>query len=196
MTSIPAMSTESDSDAVGRYQLKVDDFKKMINAGIFQEDDRIELIGGELITMSPIGEEHAWETRQLNHLFSRLVGDKALVDVQNPLILDEHNEPEPDIMLLRYREDFYKTVRPRPADVLLLIEVADTSLNYDKNTKIPLYAQHSIPEVWLVDLQHKTLEIYRQPSADGYRQILIPEHSERIAPEHLSEAEIDVSILW
>ena len=191
-----ALSDQADITNNSRYRLKVSDFNTMSEIGIFNEDDHIELIEGGLITMSPIGKQHAWETRQLNYLFSRLVADKALVDVQNPLILDDYNEPEPDIMLLHYRADFYKTARPRPADVFLLIEVADTSLNYDKNTKIPLYAKYGVPEVWLVDLLHKKLEIHRRPGANGYRQILIPERGEKIAPEQLPDVEINTDILW
>lgn len=179
-----------------RYRLTVSDYHKMIEAGIFQEDNRVELIEGELIQMPPIRPAHAGKSVRLTHLFSRLAEEKALITVQNPVALSQHSEPQPDLALLRPRGDFYETSNPEPADILLLIEIADTSLNYDKKTKIPLYAHHGITEVWLLDLQHRKLEVYRQPGASGYRQILIPDEVEQVSPLLLPELTVQAGQLW
>lgn len=156
------------SEPLIRHKLSVTDYYRMGEAGILHEDDRIELIEGELIDMAPIGSNHAGIVNQLTWLLSSLAGRYALVSPQNPLLLSGHTVPQPDILLLKPRPDFYKTALPEPADVLLLIEVADSSISYDRKTKLPLYARHGIPEVWLVDLNAKQVERYSQPTETGY----------------------------
>ena len=150
------------------YRLTTTDFHRMGEIGIFAEDARIELIEGELIEMAPIGSRHAGIVMQLVRLLTMAVGDRAMVSPQNPLLLEPHSEPEPDVALLRPRADFYKNTLPRPRDVLLLIEVADSTLRYDRDIKIPLYARHGIPEVWLMDLARDAVECHRQPTPTGY----------------------------
>ena len=140
----------------------------MADAGIFSPDVHIELIDGEIFEMSPIGSFHAGITRRLINLFTRLVGDAAIVDAQNPVVIGVHTEPQPDIALLHWREDFYVKSHPQPQDVLLLVEIADTTLDYDRDTKIPLYAKVEIPEVWLIDVSGKHLDVYRQPEQSRY----------------------------
>ena len=167
----------------------------MGEAGILH-DDRVELIEGILIDMAPIGSDHAGKVIRFTTLLSSTFTGRALISTQNPIRLDRHSEPQPDFAILRHRSDFYETSHPEPEDILLLIEVSDTTLRYDREIKIPLYAQHGIPEVWLLDLQHKQLEIYRQPSADGYRQILRPAKDERIAPALLPDTTLAISDLW
>ncbi|MBK1705580.1 Uma2 family endonuclease [Halochromatium glycolicum] len=152
-----------------RHRLCRADYHRMAEAGIFSEDDHIELIDGEVIDMPPIGDEHAGLTTQLNHLVHRSGIKDALVSVQSPLVLGEHSEPEPDLMLLRFRADYYKHAKPRAADVLLLIEVADSSLSYDRSVKLPLYAQHGIAEVWILNLQDRVVEVHRNPDGQHYR---------------------------
>jgi Uma2 family endonuclease len=181
---------------IQRHLLTVDDYHRMGEAGILGEDDRVELIEGELIDMAPIGSDHAGKVIQLNALLSVLLAGRALLSPQNPIRLGEYSEPQPDMTILRLRDDFYRTAHPQPEDVLLLIEVADTTILYDRNVKIPLYARHGIPEVWLIDLQKKYVEIYRQPSSDGYRQILRPAKDERIALSLLPDATILIADLW
>ena len=140
----------------------------MCEAGVFREGDRLELIQGEIIEMSPIGKRHATAVRRLNNLLARRLGeDEALVDAQNPVVLGDISEPQPDLVLLRPRPDFYAE-HPRPEDILLLIEVADTSLAYDREVKIPICARYGVPEVWIADLNGAAVEVYRQPTADGY----------------------------
>lgn len=178
------------------WRLSVDAYHRMIDAGIFGEDDRVELIEGELRAMPPIKAAHAGKNKRLNRLFSRLAADRAVVAVQDPLTLPPHSEPEPDLMLLRQRDDFYEAANPTAADVLLLVEIADTSLCYGRNTKIPLYAAHGITEVWLVDIPHRRVEIYRDPGPEGYRQILLPDEGPTIEPLLLSGVSIRLSDLW
>jgi len=179
-----------------KYPITITHFQKMIEMGIFDENEHIELIDGELIAMAPIGPGHSSQTRKLNRQFSQSVGDLALVDMQNPIVLDDHSEPEPDLALLRPSDDFYKAASPTAKDVLLLVEVADSSLNYDKKTKIPLYARQGIPEVWLINLPDKQVEIYRNPSEEGYRQILLPEKQACISPRLLPEVSIKISDIF
>lgn len=134
-----------------RHLISVDAFHRMGEAGILGPADRVELIDGEIINMSPIGALHAALVARLASTFSQRLGEAAVVWSQNPLRLDDIGEPEPDIAILRPRADFYTTAHPGPTDVLLAIEVADTSLAYDLGTKVPLCARHGIPEVWVID---------------------------------------------
>lgn len=178
-----------------RYPLTTTVYHQLASLGVFNEDARLELIEGDLIAMPPIGERHASQTRRLNQLFSRQVGDVATVDVQNPVALSAYSEPQPDIMLLKPRADFYEQVHPGPADVLLIIEVSDSTLRYDRDTKVPLYARAGIPEVWVVDLLRQRLEVYRCPSSDGYREVRYPALSDGIAPVLLPDLAISVQTL-
>ena len=159
-----------DTDLVlTRHRLNVDDYHRMAEAGILGEDDRVELIGGELIDMAPIGQGHAGIVNALNHALFMAFGGRAIVSVQNPLRLDPLNEPQPDVVILRPREDFYQRgPLPGPADVLLVVEVADSSLRYDRAVKLPLYARAGIGEVWIVDLHRLVVDVHREPGPDGY----------------------------
>lgn len=149
--------------APSRHLISVDAFHRMGEAGILGPGDRVELINGEIIDMSPIGVLHAALVARLASWFSQKLGRAAVVWCQNPLRLDDLSEPEPDIAILRPRADFYTTSHPGPADVLLVIEVADTSLAYDLGTKVPLYARHGIPEVWVIDAATRRTLVFRQP---------------------------------
>ncbi len=156
---------------VAKHLITASEFNHMCEARVFREDDRLELIEGEIIEMSPIGKRHAAAVRRLNNLLARRLGeDEALVDAQNPVVLGDLSEPQPDLALLRPRSDFYAE-HPRPEDILLLIEVADTSLAYDREVKIPTYARHGVPEAWIVALEGAVVEIYRRPAADGYADV-------------------------
>lgn len=149
----------------------ISEYHQMAEKGIFLEDDKIELIKGEIIQMSPIGSRHAAYVRRLTQLFSQKLGQKALISVQNPIDLgDDISEPQPDLAILSYQDDFYLNGHPQPQDILLLIEIADSSLIYDQEVKAPLYATARITELWLVNLIEQRLEIYRQPTANGYQE--------------------------
>lgn len=153
------------------FRVSVTDYHRMGETGILGPDLRTELIDGEIVEMPPIGHPHAGTVKFLANLMKETVGRDAIVAVQDPVWLDDHSEPLPDIALLRPRPDYYRNGHPGPADVLLLVEVADSSLAYDREVKLPRYSRAGIPEVWLVDLAGRRLAIYRQPTADGYSEI-------------------------
>ena len=149
----------------------VADYYRMADAGLFHEDSRVELIQGQIIDMSPIGSPHFGMVNRLNRLLVPLVGVRGLVSVQNPVRLDPGSEPQPDIAILKPRADDYETGAPGPDDVLLLIEVADTSLDFDRNVKVPLYAQSGIVEYWIVNLPERIVEVHREPAGARYVQV-------------------------
>lgn len=153
-----------------RYQFNVAEFYRMADAGILTPDDSVELIEGEIIEMSPTGSPHAACVDRINRLLNRLVGDAAIVRVQSPIRLNDFSEPQPDLALLRPREDFYARAHPTPGDVLLVVEVADTSAGYDRGVKVPLYARSGIREMWLVDLSREKIEVYARPVGGSYQQ--------------------------
>ena len=154
-----------------RHLFDVDDYYRMAEAGILSREDRVELIEGEIVDMAPIGSAHAGTVNRLARLAAKAMAEgSVLVSMQNPLRLDAHSEPQPDLMLLRPRADDYRDSHPTPADVLLLVEVADSTLAYDRGPKLALYARHGVPEVWIVDLGGRVVEICRQPGPDGYAE--------------------------
>jgi len=152
-----------------RHKLDVGAYYRMAEAGILGPRDHVELIGGEIIDMVPIGSAHSGKTIRLTRHFARAVADGlVLVGVQCPLRLDSFNEPEPDLMLLRPRADDYETRHPSAADVLLLVEVADSSLAYDRSVKVPLYASFGIPELWIVDVTNRAVEVLTEPRGNAF----------------------------
>ena len=152
--------------------------------GILDEDAKVELLAGDVVVREPPGPSHAGTVNRLNQLWTSRLGDRAIVQVQNPIELpEEDSEPRPDLALVRPRADFYTRAHPRAGDVLLVIEVADSSARVDRRVKIPLYARAGIRELWLVDVTIGRVELYRQPSAEGYRQVRVAEHEELIGPE-------------
>ncbi|MFH1610025.1 MAG: Uma2 family endonuclease [Candidatus Bipolaricaulota bacterium] len=155
---------------VVKHRFTVEEYHKMREAGLFTEDDRVELIAGEIVEMTPISSRHAACVKRLNRLFPQKLGERALVSVQDPIRLGEHAEPQPDLALLKPRKDFYSSDHPGPQDIFFLVEVAETSTDYDREVKLPLYARAGIPEVWLVDLERETIAIYGKPSGQGYQE--------------------------
>jgi Uma2 family endonuclease len=183
--------------APSRHLLTVGEYHQMGEAGILHEDSRIELIEGELIDMAPIGSSHAAAVNNVAQRISRTVEFDFVVSVQNPIQLDNHSEPQPDIMLLRPRADRYRSALPGAEDVLLLIEIADSSLQYDRNRKIPLYARHGIAEVWIVDLSGTTLERYRDPDPQTGTYRSIDQHRSGILqPQLLPQLELGLDAIW
>jgi Uma2 family endonuclease len=146
----------------------VDEYYKMVDAGILREDDRFELIEGEIIQMSSMGSRHAAVVSRLNDVLVPLLKGKALLRPQLPLRLNEFNEPEPDIVVLKPRPDFYASAHPGPADVFLVVEISDSTLKYDRDVKLPIYAAMKLPEVWLADLARNEVLVYRDPSGKRY----------------------------
>lgn len=152
----------------------VDEYHRMGEAGILTEDDRVELLDGRIVEMSPIGPRHAGCVKQLNRLLSLAAGPRGLLSVQDPLVLGSFEAPQPDLAVLRPRPDAYRSAHPQAEDVLLIVEVADSSGETDRRVKLRLYAVAGIPEVWLVDLPGDRIEVCREPRGDAYasRQIL------------------------
>jgi Uma2 family endonuclease len=163
----------------------VEEYHRMAEAGILHEDDRVELIAGKIIQMAAIGSRHAACVKRLIKLLVREVGDSGVVGAQDPIILPDSSEPEPDVTVLRPRDDFYAAGHPVPEDVLLLIEVSDTSLEYDRELNLPLYARAGIPEVWIVDLQRREISLYTQLEGGVYREIGQVHPGDSITPQTL-----------
>lgn len=153
-----------------KHSFTAEEFERMGEAGIFRQDARLELIEGEIVQMSPIGSPHAACVNFLSRLLNRLFGDSYIVASQNPVRLNDTSEPQPDISLLRWRDDFYRNAHPGPADVLLLIEVADTTIVTDRSVKVPLYAGAGIAETWLVNIPEGQMEVYSDPEGGAYRR--------------------------
>lgn len=170
------------------------DYHAMGRAGILDHRERLELIDGEIFVMSPIGRRHAACVDWINAAFFESGGlaGRALVRVQNPMAESEHSEPQPDLMLLAERADRYAGGHPAPEEVLLLVEVADSTLAFDRRTKIPLYAADGIREAWLVDLVHDRIEVYTDPAPHGYQAMRRVERTESIAPAALPELRLAV----
>ncbi|HCQ21700.1 MAG: Uma2 family endonuclease [Aphanizomenon sp.] len=152
-----------------RHQFTVKQFHQIAESGILSENERVELIRGEMIDMSPIGTRHSGCVLFLSNLLILLLGGRALINVQNPVELDETSEPKPDIALLKPRPDFYRNSHPQPEDIFLLIEVTDTIVKYDREVKIPLYAEANIPEIWLLDVNQEVVEVYQNPLQGVYQ---------------------------
>ena len=177
----------------GRRLFTVAEYEQMAQAGIFREDDRLELIDGEIFEMSPIGSRHAACVRRLQRLLAQELGDRALVDAQNPVVLNDASEPLPDVVVLKNRSDLYAARHPRPDDIFLVVEVADTSLSYDQEVKIPAYARSEISEVWVVDLNSASVHVYRTPTATGYQAHTRVQSDATLAPQAFSECTLPVA---
>lgn len=178
-----------------RHRFTVEEYHRMAKAGIFTEDDRVELLDGEIVEMAPIGRGHAYHVRNLISLFVQRFGQQAIVDAQNPIRLNDVSEPQPDLMLLKLPKERYRDRLPAPDDVLLLIEVADTSAAFERRVKLPMYARAGIPEVWLMDINQVEIEVHRDPSPQGYRSVKRLAKGQRLAPEALPDVELSVEEL-
>src|ERR1700730_7995663 len=178
-----------------RRRLTVDDYHRMGDAGIFHEDDRVELLDGELFQMASIGSLHAGIVIRLQSRLEALGGGRYLVSTQNPIQIPPYSQPQPDIVLLRPRADTYCSALPQPSDVLLLIEVADSSLEWDRDVKIPMYGRYGVIESWLVDLDHRTVTVFRDPARDGYRSA-VPIHEGAASPAQLPDIAIALDDLF
>ena len=164
--SAPTASSESNikfpsSQRIRRFS--VEEYHRLAEAGVLAADERVELIDGIIKAMSPKGSKHAAIVSKLTNLLPQIVEGQAWIRVQDPIVLDDNTEPEPDVALVKPRDNAYATAHPRPGDVLLVIEVADTSLEDDRTVKLPRYAAAGIPEVWLIDVSHDVLAVHRRP---------------------------------
>ncbi len=175
-----------------RRLFTVDDYYQMAGAGILGKDDRIELLEGEIVHMSPAGSRHSGGVNRLSHLLVAPLSGRAIVGVQNPLRLNDFSEPEPDLAICRFRDDYYAEAHPQPEDVHWLIEVSDTSLAFDREVKLPLYAVNNIPEVWVVDIQGGSIDVYRGPAERDYRERLRLRRGDTVASQAFPELELPV----
>jgi Uma2 family endonuclease len=180
---------------VATRKFTVDEFHRMVEAGILQEDDRLELLDGEIIEMPPIGSLHSSVVDSLNRLLVLALQDlPATVRVQNPVQLSADTELYPDLALVKAREDFYRGSIPRAADVLLIVEVSDTTLDYDRNTKAARYARAGLPELWIVDVVSSTLEVHREPDNNGtYSHVSYCRRGESVSPLAFPGTELAVT---
>ena len=169
------------------------EWKKLGEANIFPPGSRLELINGEIIEMAPIGSNHSGHINRLTQLLVQLVSNQAIVSVQNPVQLSNLSEPEPDLMLLKPSPDFYSSEHPNASHVLLLIEVADSSLKFDQNQKLRLYALHNIPEYWLLNINDACLEVYRQPHDGVYAEKTTLRSGDKITLSQLEKISIEIA---
>ncbi|MGH7321870.1 MAG: Uma2 family endonuclease [Candidatus Rokuibacteriota bacterium] len=179
-----------------RYRFTVEEYERLAQAQALTQCDRVELLDGEIVEMTPIGDRHASVVARLTRLFARHLGDRSLVWAQNPIVLHVvRSMPQPDVVLVRPRTDFYATGKPGPEDVLLLIEVMDTSAETDRTVKIPLYARAGIRETWLLDLAADRVEVFRCPTAAGYREAETLDRSGRLTPQAFPDLSLTVADL-
>ena len=175
-----------------RRKFTVEQYHKMAESGILTENDRVELIQGEIVEMSPIGRHHAACVRRLVRLFTQRLGERTILSPQNPVELDDFSEPQPDVALLQPCPDFYESRHPQPKDIFLIVEVADTTAKSDREVKIPLYAKDNIAEVWLVDINQQCIEVYRQPSPTNYQNVQTFQRSQTLSIHMFPDIEITV----
>ena len=167
----------------------------MAETGVLRPDARVELLNGRIIDMSPIGPFHGGLVKRLIRLYTRLSHGRWQISAQDPLRLDDHSEPEPDFMLLKPSPEDYTSCHPRPEDVFLLIEVSDTTLDYDREGKIPAYGRAGIAEVWIVNLPNATIEVYRDPHFTGYGSKSVLGVGDQVAPQAFPDAVVGVTEL-
>lgn len=175
-----------------RRKFTVEEYHYFIEQGVFKPEERLELIEGELIEMSPIGKRHAGSVDFIADFLRKIISDNAIVRVQNPIVLDDFSEPQPDVCLLKRREDFYRQTDAVAKDALLVVEVADTTVKYDREVKFPRYAANGIGEAWLIDLENDRVEIHSEPTALGYSLVKILHRGQTAQSTVLPQIEISV----
>jgi Uma2 family endonuclease len=180
---------------IAKKLFTVYDYHKMGDAGILRHDDRVELIRGEIVEMSPINPRHNGTINRANRALVSIVGNAAVVGVQGSIRLNEYSEPQPDFCLLRSRDDFYTTTYATPKDILLIIEVSDTSLNYDRKVKMQLYAETGVPEYWISDLQADRVVTYCDPAGVTYQTVREFHRGAHLTPQQLPDCRIPVESL-
>lgn len=178
-----------------RRPFTIAEYDQLVETGILREDDRVELIEGDIVTMSPIGRRHAACVRKLTLVLGRLLGERTQISVQNPIAIPDWSEPNPDVALLVPRRDFYIAAHPGPRHVQVLVEVADTSLAYDTRVKAPLYARAGIRELWVIDLGSPSLVVFSRPRSGAYQRVKTYRQGESFCSERFAEITFNVSDL-
>ncbi|MGI6456557.1 MAG: Uma2 family endonuclease [bacterium] len=178
-----------------KQKITVEEFHKLGEMGYFYPDARVELIEGELIHMTPIGMRHAATVSFLTDFFLSKLRGRIILSPQNGLILNQKTEPQPDIVLLKYQSDYYRSRIPAADDVYLVVEVSDTTISYDRNTKVPLYAKAGVPEVWIINLNNDQVELYREPQMEGYQSRTVCRRGEAVSPLAFPEIVLAVDVI-
>lgn len=190
---LPSVTASPSITLPAQRRLTVDEYERMIEAGILQPDERLELIEGEILAMSPLNAPHAYCVRFLNQFFTENLRRQVVVDIQSPVRLSETSRPEPDVMLLRYRPDLYRGRLPTATDVLLIVEVSDTTLDYDRQVKSRLYAQAGIGEFWIADLVGQKFWVFSQPEQGIYSALKTYGAQATLAPLAFPQLALPVS---
>lgn len=178
-----------------KHRFSVEDYHRMVETGVLRPDARVELLDGEIIDMPPIGPFHSSVVNELVRVFNESSKGRWLVWSQNPISLDQHSEPQPDLMLVKPSADRYRAKHPRPADVFLLVEVSDTTLDLDRNEKLSTYGRAGVPEVWSVNLLEHTIEVYREPNFPGYGAKTVARTDGHAKPQTFPDVVVDVAEL-
>jgi Uma2 family endonuclease len=179
--------------AIVRRKITVEEYEVMYEAGVFKPDERLELINGEILKVAPMNAPHISYVIRLSRIFTERLTKRAIVSTQLPIVINEESEPEPDLSILRWRSDDYFSAKPSAQDVYAIIEVASTSLVYDRRVKLPLYARAGVPEVWIVKVQERELEVYRTPKGEAYSESRALKPSDKIALLAFPDVEILLS---
>jgi Uma2 family endonuclease len=182
------MSTETTNKKL----FTVDEYHRMAEVGILPEASRFELVRGEIIEMTIPGSPHSGRVNRLTYLFVSRFGQSVIVSGQNPVTLNVQSEPMPDLALLRPRHDFYTSAHPSAEDVLLVVEISDTTVRYDSTVKAALYAEAGIPEYWLLDITRDVLVVRTDPAAGKYRNVQILRRGEAVSPQKLPAASFSI----
>jgi Uma2 family endonuclease len=178
-----------------KHRFNVQEYYRMAETGVLKPDARVELLNGEIIDMSPIGPFHGGVVGRLDRLFNKLSKDRWLVFSQHPVRLDDHSEPQPDLLLLKPNADEYMNQHARANDIFLLIEVSDTTLDFDQDQKLPAYGRVGISEVWIVNLADLTIEVYREPHFSGYASKTVLRAGDKATPQTFPDVALDVAAL-
>jgi Uma2 family endonuclease len=179
-----------------RTRISADRYQKMVETGVLTQYDRVELIDGDMLNMAPIGLNHSAVADRLTKLLVLSAGDSAIVSPGRSLKLGEYSVPQPDLMLLKLREDFYAAQIPMAPDVLLLVEVSDISLAYDQSTKRALYARYGVEEYWVVDVQGERVFVYSEPAGEGYARVVECTAADIVSPRAVPVVQIQVGTLF
>jgi Uma2 family endonuclease len=190
------MSAVVMNELLPRHRITVDEYYRMGEVGLLAPDSRTELIDGEVIDMAPVGSPHASTVDRLDSLLRPVLGDSARMRIQHPVRLDRYSEPQPDLAVVLTRKDFYASRHPLPADTLLIVEISHSTLRLDLNVKVPLYARHQVPEVWVVDLEHSRIHFFRSLQNGTYTDVSVTDKPGVVALTSLPEVKVDLSALF
>ena len=189
------VQAEAETSTRQRYRFTRRIYHALIEAGVFDENSRVELVQGDLVTMAAINPRHASAVDRLTNLLAAGVGRRAIVRVQNPFGIGDDSEPEPDLQLLKPDPDYYADRHPGPDEIYLAVEVSHTTVRYDREVKVPLYGKAGVAEMWLLDLNVNALEVYRTPSANGYDSMRRLKAGDQVSPLAFPDLILEVAAL-